>query len=91
MDLPKSVRSHGHSCRPAGDFIVHLRGADSRAIDRVHFRVGPNDAGHDDDNPLKKELRPRLLRAKHHAQIRAIAELRDGRLYSRQKEIRVCR
>ena len=68
-----------------------MRGADSGAVERVRFRVGSKQAGHDDDNPLKKELRPRLLRDKRQAQIRAIVELVDGRLFSLQKEIRVCR
>jgi N-acetylglucosamine-6-sulfatase len=91
LDLPRSVREDGRSCRPPGRFVVHVRGADSGATERVRFLVGSKRAGHDDDNPLKKKLRPRLLRDKHRVQVRAIAELVDGRILSLQREVRVCR
>ncbi len=91
LDLPRSVRENGKSCRPPGDFIVHVRGTAAGRVELVRFRVGSTEAGHDEDNPLKKELRRRLLRDKRRAQIRAIVELVDGRLFSLQKEIRVCR
>jgi N-acetylglucosamine-6-sulfatase len=91
LDLPRPERSGGRSCRSPRDFVVHVRGADTGAVERVRFRVGDEQAGHDDDNPLRKELRPRLMRKKPRAQIRAIAELVDGRLLSLQKKVRVCR
>jgi arylsulfatase A-like enzyme len=91
LELPRSLIVEGRSCRSARDFVAHLRGTDSGAVSRVRFQVGSEPAGHDDLNPLKKRLRPRLLRRKPSPEIRAFAELVDGRLLSLQKEVRVCR
>ena len=45
--LPRSVRRHGRSCRPASDFLVRLRGPDSRRVIKASFRVAGKRAGHD--------------------------------------------
>ena len=90
LRLPSSVSEGGRSCREAADFVARVRGADAGAVDRVTFRVGSKLDGRDSSVPLKERLKPRLLRRTSTPEIRAIAELVDGRELSLQKEIRIC-
>jgi N-acetylglucosamine-6-sulfatase len=91
LKLPRSIRSHGHSCRPASDFIARIRGQGSPDLDLVRFAVAGEQAGHDDSGPFKKTLRPRLLRRKHRPEVSAVATMIDGRVLSLQKRVRICR
>jgi N-acetylglucosamine-6-sulfatase len=90
LKLPRSVLEHGRSCRPPGDFIARVRGADGDAVEQLAFRVGSKLAGRDRAKPLKERIKARLLRDKQRPEIRAIAQLVDGRKLSLQKEVRVC-
>ena len=60
-------------------------------VDGSRSAVGAKPAGRDGAGPFKKQLQPRLLRAKRRPEIRAIAELLDGRQLSLQKRVRICR
>jgi arylsulfatase A-like enzyme len=91
LKLPKSERDHGRSCRDPKDFIARVRGSGASQLRRTGFEVGGSEAGHDKSGPFKKEIRPRLLRAKKRPEIRALAELLDGRELSLQKRVRICR
>ena len=91
LKLSRSVRDRGRSCRPPKDFLARLRGPDSGALVRATFRVGAKLSGRDLSWPFKKELRPRLLRAKRRPEIRVVVELVDGRALSLQKRVRICR
>jgi N-acetylglucosamine-6-sulfatase len=91
LKLPRSVRRDGRSCRRPGDFVARVQGAGAKAVAELTFRVGATRAGSDDAKPLEKRLRPSLLRAKHKPEIRAIAEMVDGRMLSLQKRVRICR
>ncbi len=57
----------------------------------VTFRVGSKHAGRDGAGPFRKQLRARLLRNRRRPEIRAIAEIIDGRVLSLQKRVRICR
>lgn len=90
LDFPRSVVTGGRSCRPAGNFTVHVRGGDARSVERLTFRVGAKLAGRDHARPLKKRLRPKLLRGRERPEVRVIAELVDGRKLSLQRSSRIC-
>lgn len=89
--LPRSVRRNGRSCRPAGDFLVRVRGADAGKVDEATFRVGSKLAGRDRSGPIRKRIAARLLRDKRRPELRVVAELVDGRTLSLQKRVRICR
>jgi arylsulfatase A-like enzyme len=89
--LPRSTRGNGRSCRERRDFLVRVRGADMGKVEEAAFYVGSKRSGRDRSAPIKKEIRPRLLRGKRKPQIRVIAELLDGRELSLQKRARICR
>jgi arylsulfatase A-like enzyme len=89
--LSRSRRSGGRTCRPHSDLSVRVRGADAGALAEVSFRVGSKLSGRDRAAPFRKRIRPRLLRNKRRPEIRAIAELIDGRELSLQKRVRICR
>ncbi len=91
LKLPRSHREHGRSCRDPQDFIARVRGSGASQLVRAGFTVGGSEAGHDRSGPFKKEIRPRLLRAKKRPEIRVLAELLDGRELSLQKQVRICR
>jgi N-acetylglucosamine-6-sulfatase len=91
LKLPRSVVEDGRSCREAADFVAKVRGGAAKSVVEVTFRVGSKLAGRDDARPLKERIRPGLLRDKRKPEIRAIAELVDGRKASVQKEVRICR
>jgi N-acetylglucosamine-6-sulfatase len=91
LRLSRSRREHGHSCREPRRLLAKVKGSASSKVARVGFSVGPNAAGHDTSRPLKKRLRPRVLKGKRRPQIRAVADLVDGRELSLQKRTRICR
>ncbi len=91
LELPRSIRAHGRSCRPARDFIVRVRGAGVAAVEQVSFSVGSRPEGRDRAAPLSERIRPRLLRGPRRPEIRALAEMVDGREFSLQKRVRICR
>jgi arylsulfatase A-like enzyme len=91
LKLPKSVRESGRSCRPARDFLARVRGSVAGQVVHASFAVGAKAAGEDSAGPFKQRLRPSLLRAKRKPEIRAVAELLDGRALSLQKRVRICR
>ena len=80
LRLPRPVREDGRSCRESRDFVAKVEGKGASSVTFVSFRVGATPAGGDSGTPLKEELRPKLLRAKREPEIRAIAELVDGRV-----------
>ena len=90
LDLPRSVREQGRSCRRGRGFTAHVRGADAAAVARVTFRVGAKRAGRDAGRPLKERISASLLRRRARPEIRAIVELVDGRELSLQKRVRIC-
>jgi arylsulfatase A-like enzyme len=90
LKLPRSITSHGHSCRPGKNFVARVRGAGATAVSEITFRVGNKLAGRVDAKPLDKRIRPKLLRRSDRPEIRAIAEMVDGREYSLQQRVRVC-
>jgi arylsulfatase A-like enzyme len=90
LKLPGSVTSHGHSCRPGKNFVARVRGAGAVAVTQVTFRVNNKLAGRVGVTPLGKRIKPKLLRRTDRPEIRAIAELVDGREYSLQQHVRVC-
>jgi arylsulfatase A-like enzyme len=90
LKLPGSVTSHGHSCRPGKNFVARVRGAGAVAVTQVTFRVNNKLAGRVGVKPLDKRIKPKLLRRTDRPEIRAIAELVDGREYSLQQRVRVC-
>ena len=67
-----------------------MRGGGAKSVAEVTFRVGSKLAGRDTGKPLEERLKPRLLRAKRKPEIRAIAEMVDGREFSLQKRVRIC-
>ena len=91
LRLSRSVREGGRSCRRPSNLVAKLRGGGAKSVTRVTFRVGSKLSGRDTGKPLEKRLKPRLLRAKRRPEIRAIAELVDGRELSLQKRVRICR
>ena len=91
LKLPHSQRRHGRSCRRPGAFLARVRGSASPRLVRASFAVGLEAAGHDSAAPFRKTLRPRLLRRKPRPEVRAVAELVDGRELSVQKRVRICR
>jgi hypothetical protein len=52
--------------------------------------VGSKLAGRVTAKPLDKRIQPKLLRRSDRPEIRAIAEMVDGREYSLQQRVRVC-
>ena len=90
LKVPKSHREGGRSCREAKDFIARVRGSAAADLVLVSFSVGSEAAGQAKAGPFKKEILPRLLRAKNRPEIRVTAELLDGRLQSLQKRVRIC-
>jgi len=48
-------------------------------------------SGRDSDAPLKHRIKSKLLRRKAKPQVRAVAELADGRELSVQRRVRICR
>jgi arylsulfatase A-like enzyme len=91
LKVPRSVRQNGRSCRRPRDFVARVRGADSGALAEAAFAVGSKPAGSDRTGPFKKEILPRLLRAKRRPEVTALAELVDGRLVTVRKRVRICR
>ena len=87
------ARHHGTGkpCVPASDLVAKVHGAGAKSVTEVTFRVGAKGSGHDRSKPLRKRLRPRLLRGKTKPEIRAIAEFVDGRELSLQRRVRICR
>ncbi len=90
LKLPKSKRENGRSCRNPRDFIARIRGAGAADLVLVSFGVGTAEAGEAKAGPFKKEILPRLLRAKNRPEIRVTAELLDGRKLTLQKRVRIC-
>ena len=74
LKLPHSQREDGRSCRQA----QRLPGPGARRGRHAGAGrasgSGPKAAGHDTAGPLRKQIRPRLLRAKRRPQIRATAD-----------------
>jgi arylsulfatase A-like enzyme len=91
LKVPESHRENGRSCREAKDFIARVRGSAAPELVLASFRVGTEAAGEAKAGPFKKEILPRLLRAKNRPEIRVTAELLDGRIQSLQKRVRICR
>jgi N-acetylglucosamine-6-sulfatase len=90
LTLPKSVVSHGSSCRPPKDFVARVHGSGAGAVTELTFSVGTQAAGRVTAKPLEKRILPRLLRSGDRPEIRAMAELVDGREYSLQQRVRIC-
>jgi N-acetylglucosamine-6-sulfatase len=91
LDLPRSRRSGGRSCRPPRNFVARVRGQGASGLVLTRFAVGPKRAGKDTAGPFKREIRPRLLRSRRRPWIRVVAELIDGRVVSLQRKVRICR
>lgn len=92
LKLPRSVTKNGRSCRPVRDFTVRVQGQATGSVELASFRVGSKlDSRDRDGAPLKRKLRPRLLRGKSRPEIRVVADLVDGRSVSLQKRTRICR
>jgi N-acetylglucosamine-6-sulfatase len=91
LKLPRSRREAGRSCRPARDFVARIRGQGAPDLDTVRFAVAGKQAGHDESGPFKKRLRPKLLRRKRRPEIRAEAQMVDGRILTVRKRPRICR
>ena len=91
LKLPRSVREGGRSCRRAGSFTARVQGAGAGAVSEVRFAVGDTPAGKDSGKPLKERIKPRVLRASRRPEVRAVAEMVDGREYSLQRRTRICR
>lgn len=92
LKLPRSVRENGRSCRQPRDFVARVQGQGTAGVELATFQVGSKIDSRDRDGaPLKRELRPSLLRDRRKPEIRVIAELVDGRAVSLQKRIRICR
>jgi hypothetical protein len=89
--LPRSVRANGHSCRRPRQFLVRLRGTDASKAIEARFFVGSIHAARDRTAPIKRELRPRLLRGKRKPEISVLATLIDGRETTVRKRVRICR
>jgi len=90
LGLPRSVRENGRSCRPAGGFVAKVRGAGTASVARVTFRVGSKRSDRATEKPLDGRLKARLLRKKRRPEVRAIAEMVDGRILSLQRRVRIC-
>jgi hypothetical protein len=88
--LPDSITANGHSCRPGKNFVARVRGAGAAAVTELTVRVGSKLAGLVTAKPLDKRIQPKLLRRSDRPEIRAIAEMVDGREYSLQQHVRVC-
>ena len=91
MKLPRSERSNGRSCRDPKDFLVRIRGAATGELDEVSL-PGRLQAR----RPRRRRPVPQAVASTAAAQpaqpeIRAIAELVDGRVLSLQKRVRICR
>jgi N-acetylglucosamine-6-sulfatase len=91
LKLPRPVRQRGRSCRPAGGFVAKVRSAGAKSVAKVTFRVGSKRTARATEKPLDGRLRPRLLRKKRRPEVRAIAEMIDGRIVSLQRRVRICR
>ena len=92
MNLPRHIQiENGHSCRDPRKVVIKLQGAGKRNVAVARFAVGSKPSGHDDSVPFEKRIRPRLLRDKRKATIRASAEFIDGRELTFEKKVRLCR
>ena len=91
LKLPRSVTENGRSCREPRDFIARIRGSGAPGLLEVRFAIGPKKAGHDRSGPFKKRILPRLLRDRKRPTIHAETTLLDGRLFSIEKQVRICR
>ena len=92
MNLPRHIRiESGHSCRDPRKVVIKLQGAGKRNVAVARFAVGSKPSGHDNSAPFEKRIRPRLLRDRRKATIRASAEFIDGRELTFQKQVRLCR
>ena len=91
LKLPREVRRSGPDCRRPRNFVAKVRGADADSVSLVSFRVGSKLAGRDSDTPLRHRIKAKLLRRKRKPQVRAIADLVDGRELSVQRRVRICR
>ena len=91
LKLSRSRRRHGRSCRRPGGFLARVRGSASPRPRASGFARRPARRPGTIRRPLRKTLRPRLLRRKPRPQVRAVAELVDGRKLSLQKRVRICR
>ncbi len=91
LKLAPPTHQGGASCREPKDLLVRVRGSDAGKLTEVVFRVGSKLSGRDHSGPFRKEIRPRLLRDKRKPEIRAIADLVDGRKLSLQTRVRICR
>jgi hypothetical protein len=68
-----------------------VRGADADSVSLVSFRVGSKLAGRDSDTPLRHRIKAKVLRRKRKPEVRAVADLVDGRELSVQRRVRICR
>ena len=91
LKLPREVRRSGPDCRRPRHFVAKVRGADADSVSLVSFRVGSKLAGRDSDTPLRHSIKAKLLRRKRRPQVRAVADLVDGRELSVQRRVRICR
>ena len=92
LELPRSIREGGRSCRRPGAFVARLRGSGAAGLVRARFAIGSEGAGRVGEAPWKKKIRPSLLReGRGRPEIRVIAELLDGRVLSVQRRTRICR
>ena len=93
MKLPPAERQGGRSCRTAGDFTARVRrpgDASSSSLVRVSFTVAGEPSGTVREAPFKRKLDSRLLRQRRKPQIRAEAELIDGRILTLTDRVRIC-
>ncbi len=96
LRLPKAEKpKDGPKCVRAGDFTAKVtrpgEGASSESLVRVSFTVAGEPGGTVRQSPFKRKLDSRLLRAERKPQIRAEAELIDGRILTLTDRVRICR
>ena len=78
-------------CRAPDRVRMRVRGPDAGSVIEVAFRVGSRLSARDRAAPFRERMRPRLLRDRRRPELRAVAELVDGRKLSLQKRVRICR
>jgi arylsulfatase A-like enzyme len=91
LKLPRSKREGGRSCRRTRGFVAKLQGKGAAAVEKAVFSVRSKRAGTDRAVPLRKPIRPRLLRQGRRPRIEALVEFVDGRSLTVVKRPRICR
>jgi hypothetical protein len=91
LKLPRPVHRRRPDCRRPAGFVAKVRGEGVRSVAFVSFGVGSKLSGRDSGAPLRDRIEPRLLRRRRKPEVRAVAEMVDGRELSLQRRVRICR